>query len=335
MLTFLKPIALIMLASSSSLERQKLRTAARREEYVFVEATSIYQCLDITESHHPQCVVLDFSLIQNNYLQVFEFIQFLNIPIILFVEHPPAHLLKYFIEQTKMSIIKKPLNELELHRSLEAALYSEDCKEFDKRKYACELTFKTSKNNQTTNLEAIINSAVKEAITRLSELVESKITFENPMIEALPRLLVQKKLEEMLGNQLICISQISFTGNLSGTAQILLSQAAAETIALSLSEGLFNENEVAVIKADILSEISNIVINAVVGTLSNAFKYRVHYINPTYTEGYIYQIFDSMHLDSNSTIIMSNSHFKIDQLAVEGDFFLFFKARLILDLLFS
>ncbi len=325
-----------MLASSSSLERQRLRTAARRKEYVFVEATSIYQCLDITESHHPQCVILDFSLIKNNYLQIFKFLQFLNIPIILLVENPTDNLITYFVEQTKISLIKKPLDELELHRSLETALYSEDCnKKFDKRKYACELTFKTSNNNQTTNLEVIINSAVEEAITRLSELVASQITFENPIIEALPRLLVQKKLEEMLGNQLICISQISFTGNLSGTAQILLSQVAAETIALSLSEEFFNENEVAEIKADILSEISNIVINAVVGTLSNAFKYRVHYINPTYTEGYIYQIFDSMHLDSNSTIIMSNSHFKIDKLAVEGDFFLFFKARLILDLLFS
>ena len=62
MLTFAKSISLILIASESFSERQHLRQTLELEEYVFVEAADLYNCLDIAECHHPGCAILDFSI---------------------------------------------------------------------------------------------------------------------------------------------------------------------------------------------------------------------------------------------------------------------------------
>ena len=54
-----------------------------------------------------------------------------------------------------------------------------------------------------------------------------------------------------------------------------------------------------------------------------------------YQEGFTKEVISSIGFNFNSTVVLSTAHFEIDGLKVEGDLFLFFEARLLLDILFN
>jgi hypothetical protein len=83
-----------------------------------------------------------------------------------------------------------------------------------------------------------------------------------------------------------------------------------------------------------MGEIGNLAISGIVGTFSNTLKYNLDYVVPNYIEGSADEIFSGMNFNMRSTIILFMSHFKIIDFHVEGDFILFFPARLLLDLMF-
>lgn len=333
--TFYKPISLIMIACESDLERQRQLVALQAEEYVFVEASDLYKCLDIAECHHPGCVVLDFSMIENNYLLAIQFLHFLDVPIIIIGENIPVNLTHYFLNIGLFAIINKPIKELELRRTIELAIASRHIQEVVAPMPNFEFNLTDSKIFDKTSLPSSISSALAMAIAYLSELIACEIEFTEPENEAFPPLLLQNKLAWMLGDQELSVAQLDFYGNFSGSAQILLSTEAADALVLNFIEEDCSPEEFTQSKADILAEIGNVAINGAIGTLSNAFNYEVRYATPKYRECLTTEIFNLLDLSYNSTIVLSRSHFQIKDLEIQGNFLLFFPARLLLELLFK
>lgn len=333
--TFSKPISLITIACESDLERQRQRVALEAEEYVFVEASDLYKCLDIAECHHPGCVVLDFSMIENNYLLTIQFLHFLDVPIIIIGDNIPVNLTQYFLNAGLFAIINKPIKELELRRTIELAISSRQIQEIAAPMPNFEFNLTGSQIFDKTSLQSSISSALGTAIEYLSELISCEIEFTEPVNEAFPPLLLQNKLALMLKDQEISVAQLDFYGKFSGSAQMLLSTEAADALVLNFIEEECSPEEFTQSKADILAELGNVAINGAIGTLSNAFNYHVQYATPKYREGSTAEILGLLDLSYNSTIVLSRSHFQIKDLEVEGNFFLFFPARLLLDLLFK
>ena len=146
--------------------------------------------------------------------------------------------------------------------------------------------------------------------------------------------MLSHKLRNMLGERIVTVAQLDFTGDFAGCAQILFSAEAADALLLALGGDDLPVNERSQFKADMMAEIGNVAINSVIGTLSNTLNYRVNYVVPVYKEGLVDEMVDIMIFNFNSTVILSRTHFHIQDLEVEGDFFLFFQARLLLDMLF-
>jgi chemotaxis protein CheY-P-specific phosphatase CheC len=328
-------IALILIAGNSESENQQLHEILKSDEYVFATATDLYNFLDIAECHHPKAVIVDFSSIERNYLGILQFLQFLQIPAIVLSDELQNNMIQYLSLAGVFATIKKTNNELELRRTLVMAAYPErlDVENFSDKSQKFDLA--TMKSAKQTKLQDVVNKAIGMAVSQMSEMIACEIEYDIASSQALSPLLLQKTLIATLGEDLVAVAQLDFSGNLSGSAQMLFSREAADTIVLTLNGGGDVESEeFKQDKADIMGEIGNLAISGIVGTFSNTLKYNLGYVVPHYVEGSAEEIFSNMNLSPRSTIILFMSHFKIVDFHVEGDFILFFQARLLLDLLF-
>lgn len=339
MIIYTKPISLILIAAGSSVENQKICDILNGDEYVFSTTTSLYNCLDIAECHHPKAIILEFSTIQRNYLQVIQFLHFLHIPIILLAENLSDNMTKYLDMVGVFAILSNKSTELELRQTIETSINSETINShlLNQAIHTNRSNFKleTFNINKKNKLQDIVNTAIGTAVARMSEMIECEIKFAPPLYLALSPFILQDTLLKMLGEELMTVVNLDFTGNLSGSTQMLFSRHAADTIVLSLTQDDLSDDELTQMKADIMSEVGNIALNSILGTFSNKLKYKLGYIVPTYSEASVEEIISLMKLSFKSTVIAFISHFTILQLEVEGDFILCFPARLLLDLLFS
>lgn len=335
MLTFPHPITLIMIAGGSSSERQMLKKSVSKQEYVFVETDNIYKCLDIAECHRPECVIIYFSIIENNHRSVFQFLKFLDIPIILIADNLSENQRQYFLDTDIFAVIKAKDSPFELEKNLVINLgliKQNQVKENDKN-----LSFDlvNTTNNENNKLQNLISNAIEIAISKMSEMIACEIQSQGDYSEAMSPMILGQKLQNILDERLVCVAQLDFNGDFAGCAQILFSAEASENLVLALGGDDIELDERNQFKADMMAEIGNVAINSVIGTLSNSLNYRVNYIAPVYKEGSVDDILDLINLNFNSTIILSRTHFKIKEIETEGDLLLFFQARLLLDILFN
>jgi chemotaxis protein CheY-P-specific phosphatase CheC len=329
------PIALILIAGNSDSENQQLHETLQADEYVFASSTDLYNFLDIAECHHPKAVLVDFSSIEHNYLGIIQFLQFLQIPAIVLSDELQNNMIQYLSLAGVFATLKKTNNELELRRTLAMAAYPDLFDSGNGSGKSRNINLASMKSGQQTKLQDVVNKAIGMAVSQMSEMIACEIEYEVPSSQALSPLILQKTLIETLGEDLVAVAQLDFSGNLSGSAQMLFSREAADAIVLTLNGGGDVESEeFKQDKADIMGEIGNLAISGIVGTFSNTLKYNLGYVVPHYTEGSAQEIFSNMNFSARATIVLFMSHFKMIDFHVEGDFILFFQARLLLDLLF-
>lgn len=335
MLTFTKPISLILIASESVCERQNLRQTIELEEYVFVEAANLYKCLDIAECHHPRCILLDLSIVEMAYASVIQFLQFLDVPIIVITQNNDEDIDSPCLNSQRFATVKPYFNPRELSEKLEVILYSDFQNKQEARGASLQLHLTQENGDRQTSLQNNLSSAIYLALENLSQTIECEIVSQEAFAEAIPPQVLPKTLAEMLGEHIVSVAQIYLTGHFSGAAQMLVSTEVANTIALKLSEGNLSSAEFQELKVDLLAELGNVSINSIIGTLSKSLKYRVQYVAPDYQEGSADRLIRSMEMALDSTIILLYSHFQIPELELDGYFLVLFPSRLLLELLFN
>lgn len=335
MLTFTNPIALILIAGGLFLERQKIIDTVKAKEYVFVQVDNLAQFLDLSEYHHPSCILLYVSFLDDNYQSVLQFIQFLDIPVILITDNLPENQSQYLLNQEIFTTIKANYNSFELRRNIEIALHLDKQKKQEKQALNLNFAVGDMETSGKIPLHFLISNAIETAVMRMGEMIGCEIEAQIPHSEALQPIILIKKLKKLLGSKPLAVAQLDFRGDFSGSAQMLFSQEASNALVLNFEGEDLEPDELNQLKAELMTEVGNVAINSVIGSLSNALNYRVDYSVPVYQEGKAEEILDLIKGNFTSTIIFSRSHFKIPELETKGDFLFFFEARLLLGMLFN
>ncbi|MEO1349410.1 MAG: chemotaxis protein CheC, partial [Cyanobacteria bacterium J06635_15] len=79
-------------------------------------------------------------------------------------------------------------------------------------------------------------------------------------------------------------------------------------------------------------EVGNIVLNSVMGAMSNALAQKLTFSVPIYQETSVEALTHSLGQDTSAAVILAQTHFKIEDLQISGDIILFFKMQLFFDL---
>nr|WP_242040198.1 MULTISPECIES: chemotaxis protein CheC [unclassified Desertifilum] len=174
-------------------------------------------------------------------------------------------------------------------------------------------------------LQELVNIGVGQAASILNEMLGSPICLNIPDLQSLSLTQLQTELESRFESDLISTVQLGFEGFFSGSAELIFPTESASTLVSLLTGEKPGTPDLEAVKIGTLLEVGNIVLNGVVGTVSNLFSRRLDYSLPTYAEDRVSQLLKARNLKQDVNIILAHTHFIIEKLQINGEVLLIFK----------
>ena len=174
-------------------------------------------------------------------------------------------------------------------------------------------------------LKELINIGVGHAAGMLNEMLQFPIELQIPEVELLSPVELQAELKKRFGIDRLSVVQLGFNGSFSGSAQLLFPTESAVNLVSVLTGEDKASPDLDSLKISTLSEVGNMLINGVMGSIGNVLDQPLDYEVPYYSEEKIEQLLSSKEesLDYGS-VLLAPAHFCVEELQVQGDILLFF-----------
>lgn len=180
---------------------------------------------------------------------------------------------------------------------------------------------------QLDALQELVNIGIGQAAGILNDMIDSPIRLQIPYLQILSPTDVQEELEIHLNGEQIASVQLKFTGSFGGIAQLVFPTNSAAMLVTMLTGEEIGSHDLDSVKIGTLSEVGNIVINGVMGAISNVLQQRLNYSIPSYTEGTIATLLTSGGLSTDTVVLLAQTRFIIERLHIEGDIILIFNVN--------
>lgn len=167
-------------------------------------------------------------------------------------------------------------------------------------------------------LMELINIGVGRAAGMLNQMTLHQITLRVPSIA----LVTLDDLGEAMNGQvdeLLAAVKMDFTGTFSGTAALIFPTASAAQLVSYLTDEKPGTPDLDALRAVTLTEVGNIVVNCVMGSITNMLSEQVKYGLPVYQEGRIAALVSSDTELVDEWMLLVQTRFSIEELHVEGD----------------
>ncbi|MDA8241643.1 MAG: chemotaxis protein CheC [Nitrospiraceae bacterium] len=177
---------------------------------------------------------------------------------------------------------------------------------------------------QLDALRELINIGIGRAAKVLSEMVNARILLQVPFIKLLTPENLRREMGH-LGEGLLAAVRLGFKGPFSGTAALVFPpDSASKLVAILTGEGM-GTPDLDSVRVGTLSEVGNIVINGVMGSIANVLKLQINYTLPTYTEDNIENLVTPIDTVPDATVVLAHTRFTVEQRHIEGDIILIFE----------
>lgn len=184
----------------------------------------------------------------------------------------------------------------------------------------------TATTEQLDTLQELINIGVGRSASILNDMISAHIQLQVPYLKLLSILEVEQELEKQLGQDHISAVRLGFNGFLAGIAQLVFPTDSALNLVVALTDEELDLADFNSVKIGTLSEVGNIVLNGVMGSLSNMLSQHLRYSLPIYLEDSVTNLLTAPDFEvENSTVLLAQAHFNIQKLLVAGDIILIFK----------
>ena len=175
-------------------------------------------------------------------------------------------------------------------------------------------------------LKEIINIGVGKGAEVLNTMVQSHISLEVPEVKVFGSDEYTSFVDHFTETDYSIIT-LPFNGELNGFSKLIMSSEHAAKMVDAFIGKHGASIEMDSLRVDILSEIGNIITNAVMGTLSNMLNLELGYIVPNYEMGSKEIIIPKEIISSASAILYAQTHFKIEEFETKGNFAIFFNLK--------
>jgi chemotaxis protein CheC len=178
---------------------------------------------------------------------------------------------------------------------------------------------------QIDALKELINIGVGRSAGILNEMLDSRILLQVPSVKVLNLTQLQQELVEKFADGQLAAVQLSFNGSFSGTAELVFPTESASALVALLTGEEPGTPDLDSVKIGTLSEIGNIVINGVIGSISNVLKQQMNYALPLYAEDSIEKLLQLNNYSDRTVFLLAQARFTIEQLELIGDIILIFE----------
>jgi chemotaxis protein CheC len=159
-------------------------------------------------------------------------------------------------------------------------------------------------------IREMVNIGVGHAASLLNDMVSSHIVLHVPIVKVLS---IEDALTELkksyTGTELVAVG-IGFTGALQGKAQLFFPANSASVLVANVTGQTLDSPDLDAIKIGTLNEIGNILINSIMGTISNLLSQQFTYSLPVYSEGKIEDLLSDQ-TQGVSIFVMAQTRFLI------------------------
>lgn len=179
--------------------------------------------------------------------------------------------------------------------------------------------------NQIDIIKEIINIGVGKAANLLNQLVNKRIKLSVPDINFVTISELPEFLKDLKNSDISSIV-LNFKGEFSGSCQLLFATEGAKVLVSIFTEDeIIDQDEFNEIKQSTLSEIGNIVLNSLIGTISNVFAQKFIYTPPKYIEDKIQNLFIKEKNYISQNVLLATTRFEMQDTNIIGDFLLIFE----------
>ena len=174
--------------------------------------------------------------------------------------------------------------------------------------------------DQLDALKELVNIGVGQAAGMLNEMIAFRIRLQVPMIKLLSPMELQQELKTRVAQESLAAVQLDFSGSFSGSTQLLFPTESAATLVAVLTGEEPGSPELDALKIGTLTELGNIVINGVMGSISNVLTQPLHYEVPVYVEEEIEHLVPMVpEAMPTAMALLAQARFEIEELQVQGD----------------
>jgi chemotaxis protein CheC len=187
---------------------------------------------------------------------------------------------------------------------------------------------------QLDALKEVINIGVGYAAASLNEFVGRPIALQVPEVEVIPLNEACDRVGAFRWERVASV-QLTFSGSLSGSVALVFPyDNAVNLVGLLTEDGCGAATDVDSIKAATLEETGNIVLNGVVGAISNLLEGRILFSIPYYTEQVWLPVRAAGSAASPAVqVILARARFTVSERQIQGEIFLFLELSALRDLL--
>ena len=180
--------------------------------------------------------------------------------------------------------------------------------------------------DQMDLLQELINIGVGRAADALSQLVESRIQLCVPEIKMIGSQKAREIFEARSVSEETMVTQ-SFNGSISGRLGMLLDKKSAILMTSLLSDEQCTENEINLEQEGIILEVGNIVLNGVMGSISNAIEDQLDYSIPEIARSNSIKILLEKNMLNKPTVLLADVSLHVENSAIEGSIIVVFDAE--------
>lgn len=179
---------------------------------------------------------------------------------------------------------------------------------------------------QLDALQEFINIGVGRAAGMLNEMIEAPILLTVPVLKILDSEALKREVESQFKHHSLSIVKLDFSGSFSGSAELIFPTESASTLVSLLTGEDPDSPDLDEVRIGTLTEVGNIVINGVLGSISNLLKQQMNYKLPSYFEDTIDGLISSNYsFDFHTVFLLAQTKFEIQQLEIMGEIILIFE----------
>lgn len=179
-------------------------------------------------------------------------------------------------------------------------------------------------SEQADTLREVINIGVGRAAGVLNEMVRFQVLLQVPFVKILSLSGLRREMEAV-GRYKIAAVRLGFKGPFFGTASLVFPPDSASKLVSILTGEEPGTPELDSVRAGTLTEVGNIVINGVMGSIGNLLKQHISYSLPDYVEDTIDKMLAVDEPGQDPTVLLVRTRFTVQQLQIEGDILLLFE----------
>ena len=180
-------------------------------------------------------------------------------------------------------------------------------------------------HEQLEAIKELCNIGVGKGAAVLNAMLSTHISLNVPFIKIISGKDFRQELRNFTEST-ISVVELSFKGNISGAAQLLFPTETASSLVSILVEdedGVDVDMDMDALRAGTFCEVGNIVLNGVMGSISNILGFSFEYSVPEYIETHSDDYMKDQGMQESSHVLLARTRFAVDELNIEGDIALF------------